>query len=88
MPFVYIVRCADGTLYTGIARDPAARVLVHNRGKGAKYTRSRLPVSLMYQEECGSLGAALSREREVKTLSRAQKEALVAAMILPAVPSL
>jgi putative endonuclease len=73
-----MVRCVDGTLYTGFTRDPAARVEVHNRGKGAKYTRSRLPVTLVYSEECGSLSAALKRERQLKPLAKAQKEALVA----------
>jgi predicted GIY-YIG superfamily endonuclease len=73
-----MVRCADGTLYTGYARDPDARVKTHNAGKGAKYTRSRLPVSLVYREQCDSLSAALKRELELKPLSRAQKEALVA----------
>jgi putative endonuclease len=75
--FVYMVRCADGTLYTGYTRDVPARVDVHNSGKGAKYTRSRLPVSLVYSEECDSLSAALKREREVKPWSKARKEALV-----------
>jgi putative endonuclease len=75
--FVYMVRCADGTLYTGLARDPHARVDVHNSGKGAKYTRSRRPVSLVYSEECESLSAALKRERQLKPWSRAQKEALI-----------
>lgn len=73
-----MVRCADGTLYTGFARDPHARVEVHNAGKGAKYTRSRLPVSLVYVEPCESLSDALRRERQVKSWSRARKEALVA----------
>jgi predicted GIY-YIG superfamily endonuclease len=76
--FVYMVRCADGTLYTGLARDPRARVDVHNSGKGAKYTRSRLPVSLVYTEPCESLSAALKRERHLKPWSRAKKEALIA----------
>jgi predicted GIY-YIG superfamily endonuclease len=76
--FVYMVRCADGTLYTGLARDPQARVDVHNSGKGAKYTRSRLPVSLVYTEPCESLSAALKRERHLKPWSRARKEALIA----------
>ena len=75
-----MVRCADGSLYTGIARDPHARVDVHNCGKGAKYTRSRLPVSLVYTEPCDSLSAALKRERQVKPWSRAKKEALIAAI--------
>ena len=72
-----MVRCADGTLYTGYARDPHARLVVHNRGKGAKYTRSRLPVRLVYSEECESLSAALKRERQLKPWTRARKEALI-----------
>lgn len=72
-----MVRCVDGTLYTGFTRDPAARVDVHNRGKGAKYTRSRLPVTLVYSEECESLSAALRRERQLKPWSKAKKEALI-----------
>ena len=79
--FVYMVRCADGTLYTGLARDPEARVQVHNSGKGAKYTRSRLPVSLVYSEPCESLSAALKRERQLKPWKRARKEALIAGAI-------
>ena len=79
MFFVYMVRCADRTLYTGLARDPEQRVKIHNSGKGAKYTRSRLPVSLVYVEPCDSLSAALKREHQLKPLSRAQKEALIAA---------
>src|SRR5262245_9123271 len=78
MSFVYIVRCADGTLYTGLARDPQARAAVHNSGKGAKYTRARLPVSLVYSEPCDTLSAALKRERQVKLWRHAMKEALVA----------
>jgi putative endonuclease len=76
--FVYMVRCADGTLYTGFTTDLVARVEVHNSGKGAKYTRSRLPVSLVYSEPCESLSAALKREHQLKPLSRAKKEALIA----------
>ena len=76
--FVYMARCSDGTLYTGIARDVAKRIAAHDAGKGAKYTRSRLPVSLVYSERCESLSAALKREREVKPWSRARKEALIA----------
>ena len=73
-----MVRCADGTLYTGYARDPEERVRVHNTGKGAKYTRARLPVTLVYTEQCESLSAALKRECELKPWSRARKEALIA----------
>lgn len=78
MFFVYMVRCADGTLYTGWSNDPPARVEAHNAGRGAKYTRSRLPVELVYSEECESLSAALKRERQIKPWSRARKEALIA----------
>jgi len=76
MHFVYMVRCADGTLYTGYARDPERRTLVHNAGRGAKYTAQRLPVSLVYWEPCGSRSAALKREHQVKRLARSQKELL------------
>src|SRR5688572_2965161 len=78
--FVYIVRCADGTLYTGFARDPEEHVRAHNRGKGAKSTRARLPVALVYVEQCESLNAALKRECQLKPWSRAKKEALIAGM--------
>ena len=76
--FVYMVRCADGTLYNGLARDPHERMKVHNSGKGTKYMRSRLRVSLVYVEPCESLSAALRRERQLKPWSRAKKEALIA----------
>jgi putative endonuclease len=74
---VYIVRCADGSLYTGLARDPEARVSVHNSGKGAKYTAARLPVALVYTEACATRSDALKREYEIKTWSRAAKEVLI-----------
>lgn len=77
--FVYIVRCADGTLYTGCAHDPVARAAAHNAGRGAKYTRSRRPVALVYTEPCDSLATALRREHQLKRLPRARKESLVAA---------
>lgn len=76
--YVYILRCADGTLYTGYTDDPERRARVHNAGKGAKYTRSRLPVELVYREALGDKSAALRREREIKGLTRAQKLALIA----------
>ena len=76
--FVYIVRCADGTLYTGYARDPRAREKVHNSGRGARYTSGRRPVSLVYAERCKSRGEALSREHQLKRLRRTRKEALIA----------
>ncbi len=75
--FVYIVRCADGTLYTGYARDPRARERAHNSGRGAKYTAGRRPVRLVYQEAFRSVGKALAREYVVKQLTRAEKDALV-----------
>jgi putative endonuclease len=73
-----MVRCADGTLYTGYARDPVARERAHNSGRGAKYTASRRPVRLVYREAFRSLGKALAREYAVKQLTRAQKDALIA----------
>jgi putative endonuclease len=74
---VYILECADGTLYTGVATDVAARVATHNAGKGAKYTRGRLPVCLVYQESAGERGAALRRELEIKRLRAADKRRLI-----------
>lgn len=75
--FVYILECADGTLYTGTATDVDRRLAVHNSGKGAKYTRSRLPVKPLYREDCGDRSAALKREIAIKKLSREQKLALI-----------
>lgn len=73
---VYILRCRDRTLYTGVAKDLEARLAAHNAGRGAKYTRARLPVKLVYSESAGTRGAALSREHAIKRLSRADKLAL------------
>jgi len=75
---VYILRCGDGSFYTGVATDVRARVAKHNRGKGAKYTRGRRPVQLVYREPAGSRGAALKREYAVKQLTRAAKHRLIA----------
>ncbi len=75
---LYILRCADGTLYTGIAADVKHRVKLHNTGKGAKYTRARGPVSVVYREGPMSRSRALRREYQVKRLTRAQKQALIA----------
>jgi len=75
--FVYIVCCADGTLYTGSAKDPQARERAHNAGRGAKYTAGRRPVRLVYQQTFRSKRKALAREYAVKQLTRAQKHALV-----------
>lgn len=75
--YVYMVRCRDSTLYTGSTCDVDRRVAVHNSGKGAKYTRSRLPVLLVYREACPDKSAALRREIAIKRLTRPQKEALI-----------
>lgn len=74
--YVYMVRCRDNSLYTGYTNDPQRRLAVHNTGKGAKYTRSRLPVTLVYQELCSDKQAAQRREYALKQLTKAQKEAL------------
>jgi predicted GIY-YIG superfamily endonuclease len=76
---VYIVRCADDTLYTGVARDLTARVATHNSGRGAKYTRARLPVQLVYEETAADRSAAQRREHQIKCLSPDAKRALFAA---------
>ncbi len=75
--YAYIVECSDGTLYTGYTNDLKRRVSVHNSGKGAKYTRSRLPVRLVYFEEYDSKEQAQSRECQIKRLTRKQKIALI-----------
>ena len=77
--FVYIVQCTDGTLYTGWAKDVAARVKVHNAGRGARYTRTRRPVRLRYWERHPDRAAAMRRERQIKTWGRDRKLALIAA---------
>jgi putative endonuclease len=77
--FVYIVTCADGSLYTGIARDVQARLAAHADGKGARYTRGRGPLTLAAKTRCGSQGEALRLERAVKALPRARKLRLIAA---------
>ena len=75
--YVYILRCGDDTLYTGATEDIARRIATHNSGKGAKYTRSRLPVTLMYWEECETRSMALKREAAIKRLTRQEKLALI-----------
>ena len=78
MPFFcYVVECADGTYYTGWTTDPEERVRTHNTGKGAKYTRTRRPVKLVYIEELPDKSTALKREWEIKKLTRRQKELLL-----------
>lgn len=75
--FVYIVRCRDGTLYIGTARDIAQRLALHDAGKGAKYTRSRGPVQLVWQEGPMTVSRALRREHQLKQLTRLQKQAFI-----------
>ena len=75
--FVYILKCADGTFYIGTARDVGQRVGRHNAGKGAKYTRPRRPVRVVYQEGPMSLTRALRREYQLKQLTRPKKQALI-----------
>lgn len=77
--FTYILKCADGTLYTGWTTDLARRVACHNSGMGAKYTRSRRPVNLVYWEEYETKEEAMRREWALKQLSRAQKLELIKA---------
>jgi putative endonuclease len=77
--FVYLLRCGDGSLYTGITTDPPSRVRVHNAGRGARYTRGRLPVLLVHSEPAADRSAALRREAAIKRLSRPRKERLLAA---------
>ena len=75
--YLYILRCGDGTLYTGITTDVPKRLEQHRTGKGAKYTRGRSPLELVYREECGNHSEALKRELAVKKLTREQKEVLI-----------
>lgn len=70
---LYILRCGDGSLYTGITTDVEKRLEAHRSGKGAKYTRGRGPLALVYREECGDHSAALKRELEIKRLNRKEK---------------
>ena len=77
MYYVYMLRCGDGSLYSGITTDLDRRLKAHNSGKGAKYTRSRLPVTLAYYEEADDKSQALKREVQLKKLTREKKEALV-----------
>lgn len=76
--WVYVVRCADGTLYTGVSTDPDRRLAQHNAGTASKYTRARRPVALVYRERRRGRSDALKREAAVKALPRREKLALVA----------
>lgn len=77
MNYTYILRCADGTLYTGWTNDLERRLAAHNAGKGSKYTCSRRPVELVYREEQETKEQAMSRERQIKRLTRPEKLALI-----------
>ena len=79
---LYILRCVDGSLYTGITTDVQARFEAHSAGKGAKYTRGRGPLELVYTEECGDHSAALKRELEIKGLSREEKMKMLRLLLL------
>ena len=79
LPYIYILRCRDGSLYTGIAKDLGRRLQRHGLGKASKYTRSRLPVILVWKRRVLTWSRALQEEHRVKALTRAQKEALLAA---------
>ncbi len=74
---VYILRCGDGSLYTGIAKDVRARVKQHSEGRGATYTRTRPPVELVYQQEGLTHSKALIREAQIKAMSRSKKEEII-----------
>lgn len=76
---VYILECADRTLYTGITNDLPRRLAAHESGKGARYTKGRAPVKLVYSENCADKSTALKRERAIKTLERSAKMALIEA---------
>ena len=73
----YLLRCADDTLYCGITNDMEKRIAAHNAGEGAKYTRGRIPVKVVYSESCADKSTALKREMQIKRLSRSAKQALL-----------
>ena len=75
--YLYILKCKDGTLYTGITTDVEKRLEAHRSGRGAKYTRGRAPLELVYRETCGSHSDALKREHQIKALSREDKQKLI-----------
>lgn len=75
--YVYILKCSDRTYYTGYTNDLEKRLACHNSGLGAKYTRGRLPVKMLWSKECESKGHAMSQEFKIKKLSRKEKENLI-----------
>jgi len=78
--YLYILRCKDDTLYTGITTDVEKRLEAHRSGKGAKYTRGRAPLELVYRECCGSHSNALKRAHQIKSLNRQEKQQLIQSM--------
>ncbi|MDH5407081.1 MAG: GIY-YIG nuclease family protein [Gammaproteobacteria bacterium] len=83
MWYVYILRCADNSLYAGVTTEPQRRLQEHNVDNklGARYTRARRPVEMVYQEECGSRSEACQRESEIKKMTRTAKEQLVSSFV-------
>lgn len=79
--FLYILRCCDGTFYTGITKDLERRFQMHQKGKASRYTRTRRPVEMLYQEKCGNHTKALVRECEIKEWPRSKKEKLVKGLL-------
>lgn len=79
MAWAYILQCGDGSYYTGYALDLEQRLAEHQAGEGGRYTRSHLPVKLVYAEQCADKSAAMKREYAIKQLTRRQKERLIAA---------
>ena len=75
--FCYILECSDGSYYTGWTTEPERRLRQHNAGRGARFTRTRLPVRLVYVEECPDRTTAMKRERAIKALPRSRKEKLI-----------
>jgi putative endonuclease len=86
VPFVYILRCRDGSLYTGSAKSVAARLLQHQSGRASRYTRSRRPVRLVWFRRVRTWGRALREEYRIKQLRRTEKEALVGRATLDVLP--
>lgn len=79
--YLYILRCGDGIFYTGIVKDVEHRMAAHRSGKGAKYTKGRCPLEMVYQDECGNHSQGLRREAAVKKLSRDEKQKLADAFV-------
>jgi len=86
VPFVYMLRCRDGSLYTGSAKNVAARLRQHSSGRASRYTRARLPVTLVWSRRMRTWSRALREEYRIKQLRRADKEALVGRATLDVLP--